>query len=191
MDNYKKPSCFNFVFSIIISMALITKSNMPGHRASHFKIICATFCGIFLCNKSMGWKHTQSLDHLSDQGYISIMVDRIKKNRFHKKIYTCQQWQSYIDDLVQDCSNSSALAMELLQFCTKPSIYNYFYTNCLHFISFWTWHKNTKDIITRLHTRYRIVTYWFACIASVGNPRTTANQHSLGHYLCIYEATSQ
>ena len=29
----------------------------------------------------------------------------------------------YIDSLVQDCSNSSALAMELLQSCTKPSIY--------------------------------------------------------------------
>ena len=28
----------------------------------------------------------------------------------------------YIDGLVQDCSNSSALAMELLQSCTKPSI---------------------------------------------------------------------
>ena len=30
------------------------------------------------------------------------------------------QWD--IDGLVQDCSNSSALAMELLQSCTKPSI---------------------------------------------------------------------
>ena len=28
----------------------------------------------------------------------------------------------YIDGLVQDCSNSSALAMELLQSCTKLSI---------------------------------------------------------------------
>ena len=28
----------------------------------------------------------------------------------------------YIDSLVQDCSNSSALEMELLQSCTKPSI---------------------------------------------------------------------
>ena len=27
----------------------------------------------------------------------------------------------YFDALVQDCSNSSALAMELLQSCTKPS----------------------------------------------------------------------
>ena len=30
----------------------------------------------------------------------------------------------YINGLVQDCSNSSALAMELLQSCTKPLIYN-------------------------------------------------------------------
>ena len=29
----------------------------------------------------------------------------------------------YIDGLVQDCSNSSALAMELLQSCTEPSIW--------------------------------------------------------------------
>ena len=28
--------------------------------------------------------------------------------------------KAYIDVLVQDCSNSSALAMELLQSCTKP-----------------------------------------------------------------------
>ena len=30
----------------------------------------------------------------------------------------------HIDGLVQDCSNSSALAMELLQSCTKPSVWN-------------------------------------------------------------------
>ena len=30
----------------------------------------------------------------------------------------------HIDGLVQDCSNSSALALELLQSCTKPSIYS-------------------------------------------------------------------
>ena len=29
-----------------------------------------------------------------------------------------------IDGLVLDCSNSSALAMEFLQSCTKPSIYD-------------------------------------------------------------------
>ena len=30
--------------------------------------------------------------------------------------------QLYIDGLVQDCSNSTANALELLQSCTKPSI---------------------------------------------------------------------
>ena len=30
---------------------------------------------------------------------------------------------AYINGLVQDCSNSSADALELLQFCTKPLIY--------------------------------------------------------------------
>ena len=29
-----------------------------------------------------------------------------------------------MDGLVQDCNNSSALAMELLQSCTKPSVYS-------------------------------------------------------------------
>ena len=28
----------------------------------------------------------------------------------------------HIDSLVQDCSISSALAMEILQYCTKPSV---------------------------------------------------------------------
>ena len=31
--------------------------------------------------------------------------------------------KKYIHGLVQDCNNSSALAMELLQSCTKPLIY--------------------------------------------------------------------
>ena len=40
----------------------------------------------------------------------------------------CQFFRSYgIDSLVQDCSNTSALAMELLQSCTKPSMYIYIY----------------------------------------------------------------
>ena len=41
-------------------------------------------------------------------------------NMLHGNEHT-HQW--YIDGLVQDCGNSSALAMELLQSCIKPSIY--------------------------------------------------------------------
>ena len=32
-------------------------------------------------------------------------------------------FESHVDGLVQDCSNSSVLAVELMQSCTKPSIY--------------------------------------------------------------------
>ena len=36
-------------------------------------------------------------------------------------MHTPQTDTLHIDGWVQDCSNSSALAMELLQYCTKPS----------------------------------------------------------------------
>ena len=39
-------------------------------------------------------------------------------------IFKCNDsLQTHIDGLVQDCSNSGALAMGLMQFCAKPSIY--------------------------------------------------------------------
>ena len=37
--------------------------------------------------------------------------------------YPCGLLIAYIDGLVEDCSNSRVLAMELLQSCTKPSIW--------------------------------------------------------------------
>ena len=39
--------------------------------------------------------------------------------------YLKQYWH-HIDGLAQNCSNFSAYALELLQFCTKPSIYHYY-----------------------------------------------------------------
>ena len=53
----------------------------------------------------------------------------------------------HVDGLVQDCSNSSALAMELLQSSTKPSMcylhifYPVTYHVVEHYFSFWlTYH---------------------------------------------------
>ena len=47
----------------------------------------------------------------------------------------------YFDGLVQDCSNSSELAMELLQSCTKPSIYFFYFFSAyfFYYFSIWTW----------------------------------------------------
>ena len=45
----------------------------------------------------------------------------------------------YKDGLVQNCSNSSALGLELQQSCTKPSIY-------IHVILSFFWnHTSTQD----------------------------------------------
>ena len=41
---------------------------------------------------------------------------------YHMKYPCSHAGVVYIHGLVQDCSNSSALAMELLQSCAKPSI---------------------------------------------------------------------
>ena len=37
----------------------------------------------------------------------------------------------HLDDLLQDCSISSALAMEILQSCTKPSIWSFRFQCCM------------------------------------------------------------
>ena len=76
-------------------------------------------------------------DHSADQH-----LDSIKERARSKTRETCDQehrahtyvlcpmslfqYKNQIDSLVQDCSNSSALAMELLQSCTKPSKYGIF-----------------------------------------------------------------
>ena len=45
----------------------------------------------------------------------------ISMNKKEDQTKVLQQWR-YIDGLVQDCSNSTANALELLQSSTKPSI---------------------------------------------------------------------
>ena len=45
----------------------------------------------------------------------------------------------HIDSLVQDCSNSSVLAMELLQSWNKPSIYAYMFIRSESAMKKWMW----------------------------------------------------
>ena len=77
-------------------------------------------------------------------GYISIFCWFLWSIYPYASAYSI--WRVYFDGLVQDCSNSSALAMELLRSCAKPLI-------CSHasevIIRIWvktscTKHKNTK-----------------------------------------------
>ena len=52
------------------------------------------------------------LNHVSKRGHC-----------WHSKPMMAQFIDIYIDGLVQDCSISSALGMEILQPCTKPLMY--------------------------------------------------------------------
>ena len=51
-------------------------------------------------------------------------IDRVIKG-FYCRGKKYVQLHEYIDGLVQHCSISSVLALEILQSCTKPSIYRY------------------------------------------------------------------
>ena len=45
------------------------------------------------------------------------------KQVLYHDIHNIYMYIKYIDGLVQDCSVSSSLAMEIMQYCTKPLIY--------------------------------------------------------------------
>ena len=63
--------------------------------------------------------NTQKTVHISPLSRGVYFVNIFDKaERIMKRPYSTSQ--CYIDGLVQDCSNSSALALELLQSCTKP-----------------------------------------------------------------------
>ena len=54
-------------------------------------------------------------------------------------LHICLQEHDYIDGLAQDCSNSSALAMALLQSCTKSSIICATASSLIYIDSYWLW----------------------------------------------------
>ena len=54
----------------------------------------------------------------------------------------------YIEGLVQNCSNSSAQAAELLQFCTKPSIY-FIYKKTQRNVSLTHWGRVKMDAVSQ------------------------------------------
>ena len=66
--------------------------------------------------------------------------------------YIVSSWYIHIDGLVHDCSNSSALAMELLQFCAKSSIWSicpYIRTSELLY-----WHRVNRKTVSVIWRRW-------------------------------------
>ena len=70
--------------------------------------------------KMSSYQHRKS--HCGDKTIIRLVVHWTIKNKQDLNNIPISFKKTYIDGLVQDCSISSALAMEILQSCTKPSI---------------------------------------------------------------------
>ena len=67
----------------------------------------------------------------------------------------------YIDGLAQDCSNSRALTMKLLQPCTKPSIYDIMVLIRLGY------HKQLKSLSdAHMMCFNKVIHHWFQIMAS-------------------------
>ena len=63
------------------------------------------------------------------------------------------KYMGHLDGLVQDCSNQSALAMELLQSCNKPSMCSYLSGFLLWYLFYHTY-VITLKVINKSSTRY-------------------------------------
>ena len=97
----------------------------PGTQSVHscvrFLSVCWQGLSSYICHDEDNWSmyflsfYNMQLSSI----FIEVHVDTMWE------VLLCHpSWLNYdIDGLVQDCSNSIALAMELLQSCTKPSIY--------------------------------------------------------------------
>ena len=74
----------------------------------------------------------------------------------------------YINVLVQDCSNSSALAMELLQSSAKPSIFTaykltaYVYSDFVH-----TAFNGNAHYCSMMHTDFIFFNVFIKCVCSI------------------------
>ena len=84
-----------------------------------------------------------------------------KSKYFHRSDQKWCRVAHNIGGLVQDCSNSSALAMELLQSCTKPSMYIEFWwiRSCQMLVGFLMSHQATIWHVIH-HTVYTYISLW-------------------------------
>ena len=94
-----------------------TKASVLALAQSKLRLSSANHRTGYISNLDCDWLSWSNLDCAQSEFTLS---KRQRKTGPNLLWYNVIDW--YIHGLVQDCSNSSTLAMELLQSCTKPSI---------------------------------------------------------------------
>ena len=83
--------------------------------------------------------YTISSSTLQDVDCMYLQVTQFKGVHWLlQSLYHMNMISRYLDGLLQHCSVSSALAMEIQQFCTKPSIF---------YIFFWPWSHIIQKVL--------------------------------------------
>ena len=101
------------------------KRTMCQNAVNHITTECLVYGNCSITPKcDMSWKTVLAPSTLpwgTTASSITEDEQRLIKEAIHFTPWLNRIQNSQVDGLVQDCSNSSALAMELLQSCTKPS----------------------------------------------------------------------
>ena len=118
--------------------------------------IC-TSPGLYIFNRTMRFFRlfSKALEiGWPDFGYIRWLIH---SNECYKVKYLFNGSKTYIDGLVQDCSNPIANKLDLLQSYSKPSVYEYL-AFCL-FLDIWVDSRNMANMYI----------YWFGTTGSCNN----------------------
>ena len=116
--------------SLCYILLLVTRSLVAVHR-------CPIFCRPSLVTNASECTLKRRRWWLKLRRPLTPTVsEKTWRNKWSVYIFYCMDWLGgnwNFDGLVQDCSNSSMLTMELLQSCIKPSIcaHGHYYHYCL------------------------------------------------------------
>ena len=108
-----------------------------------------------LCVVLFGWCHSVFWRMGDDRTQFSVGAEKV---RLRSRGLGLEITDHPIDRLVQDCSNSIALAMELLQSCTKPSTLSNSLINDVYPAT-----SARRHVLISPAYRNSAITYWVLC----------------------------
>ena len=153
----------------------------------------------FNCAWTNNWANNGNIgelrQHRAHNDVITLISkEYVDKNECYELMGLCEIsvwegfWMNHFDGLVQDCSNLSALAMELLQSCPEPSIciamglrFQTSFLACIYYFMFICGFFTT---VTQWWTRWRLNHRRLDCLLNRLFRRRSKKTSKLRHWLC-------